>query len=824
MNRENWDPPDLQESGDYTHVMSLINAYDLDDTQGSMKFLWQVQGGEKKVIATKTLKGGFTDMFDYGIKLTRPDVDTRHVLVFYYCEHSNGSKEQGDHLADVWQLPVEQKDTDGDGINDNVDACPGLSEDYNGYQDEDGCPDADHVDSDGDGLTDREELVEQLTDPHDPDTDDDGLDDGHEISIGTDPRNTDTDFDGLEDGKEVVIGTDPNDSDTDDDGLEDGDEVHQYQTNPLVADTDSDGLEDGLEVQGIDTNPTKFDTDGDGLGDGDEINKYNTYPLEFDSDGDNLSDGQEVNDYQTNPLKPDTDDDGINDNVDTCPNEAENFNNYQDTDGCPDVKPPVDTDGDGINDDVDQCVNEAETVNGYQDTDGCPDELPPAEPEPLEEHIKEIKITGTVYKLSPPLFKKTLITSDSTISPGDLIQVEKDGKADIYYENYTVHAFKNTNVVVLDGVELKFGLLKLEIKHHRDKNRYSMDGGPAVAVRGTEFMMEHNPDTATSIFHLYEGTVGLTLNGASVTEEFSQGNSITVKNGIITTKVLTQADWDALNSDDVPTTPTPEPTAPTPEPTTPTPEPTTPTPEPTTPTPEPETTPTPEPLKFENEMGKCESIIGTSAATCYESVQSLFPNEPEPLYQLSKLGDKIGSTEAAKNYWRAMEITNEPYCKNCRWDDFKEHYNITGSLMCQSTSSVDSQLLCWKIVYSINPKDIDADLNLLFPVINGGSWVDAAAIWKEIAVQKPDFEDLGLALGYFPEEWQKQLFPYLPLGTTIPTQKTLPPLPTPTYTAPTPTYTAPTPTYTAPTPTYTAPTTPTTPTPTTPIESTVPSG
>jgi len=114
------------------------------------------------------------------------------------------------------------------------------------------------------------------------------------------------------------------------------------------------------------------------------------------------------------------------------------------------------------------------------------------------------------------------------------------------------------------------------------------------------------------------------------------------------------------------TTPTSEPTTPTY--TTPTSEPVKPEPEtyeytaPTTPGP----VITPVPLKFENEMEKCESIIGTDAATCYESVQSLFPNEPEPLYQLSKLGDKIGPTEAAKNYWKAMEITNEPYCKNCR--------------------------------------------------------------------------------------------------------------------------------------------------------------
>jgi OOP family OmpA-OmpF porin len=70
------------------------------------------------------------------------------------------------------------------------------------------------------------------------------------------------------------------------------------------------------------------------------------------------------------PAPGDRDGDGIPDNVDKCPDEPENYNGYQDEDGCPD---DPDTDGDGIPDSRDQCVLQPEDKDGYQDSDGCPD-------------------------------------------------------------------------------------------------------------------------------------------------------------------------------------------------------------------------------------------------------------------------------------------------------------------------------------------------------------------------------------------------------------------------------------------------------------------
>jgi outer membrane protein OmpA-like peptidoglycan-associated protein len=75
------------------------------------------------------------------------------------------------------------------------------------------------------------------------------------------------------------------------------------------------------------------------------------------------------------PLPPapgtiDSDGDGYPDVIDQCPFEPEDFDHFQDEDGCPDP----DNDGDGIPDVVDQCPNEPETINGVEDADGCPDE------------------------------------------------------------------------------------------------------------------------------------------------------------------------------------------------------------------------------------------------------------------------------------------------------------------------------------------------------------------------------------------------------------------------------------------------------------------
>ncbi len=105
--------------------------------------------------------------------------------------------------------------------------------------------------------------------------------------------------------------------------------------------------------------PSIGDRDGDGIKD--DVDKCPDEPEDFDDfeDEDGCPD-------------PDNDRDGILDKDDKCPNEPETKNGFQDEDGCPD-KVDLDRDGDGIPDRLDKCPDEPEDKDGFEDEDGCPD-------------------------------------------------------------------------------------------------------------------------------------------------------------------------------------------------------------------------------------------------------------------------------------------------------------------------------------------------------------------------------------------------------------------------------------------------------------------
>jgi len=156
-------------------------------------------------------------------------------------------------------------------------------------------------DTDGDTLTNQDECIKHGTDPNKKDTDGDGLNDNVEVNAvnKTDPTKKDTDNDGLTDGEEdknkngkVDPGeTDPTKADTDGDGLKDGVEVKgTNKTDPLKKDTDNDGLSDGIEdknkngqVDTGETDPNKWDTDNGGESDGSEV-KNGRNPLNPNDD------------------------------------------------------------------------------------------------------------------------------------------------------------------------------------------------------------------------------------------------------------------------------------------------------------------------------------------------------------------------------------------------------------------------------------------------------------------------------------------------------------------------------------------------------------
>ncbi|MGL5352680.1 MAG: cellulose binding domain-containing protein, partial [Clostridium sp.] len=154
---------------------------------------------------------------------------------------------QGETIWGKESKPIDfTKDTDGDGVPDDVESKYGL--------------DKVKSDTDGDGISDKVELtLYPKCDPTKKDTDGNGIDDNKE------------DFDGdkLTVEEELTLGTDPLKADTDGDGLNDYDEVYVYNTNPLVADTDNDGLVDSDEID-LKTDPNNEDSNANGVLDGQE--------------------------------------------------------------------------------------------------------------------------------------------------------------------------------------------------------------------------------------------------------------------------------------------------------------------------------------------------------------------------------------------------------------------------------------------------------------------------------------------------------------------------------------------------------------------------
>ncbi len=69
------------------------------------------------------------------------------------------------------------------------------------------------------------------------------------------------------------------------------------------------------------------------------------------------------------PSIGDRDGDGYKDDVDKCPDDPEDFDEFEDADGCPEL----DNDRDGIVDKDDRCPNEPEDRDGFEDEDGCPE-------------------------------------------------------------------------------------------------------------------------------------------------------------------------------------------------------------------------------------------------------------------------------------------------------------------------------------------------------------------------------------------------------------------------------------------------------------------
>ncbi len=111
---------------------------------GGIGFKWRVDNGwglraDLRLLFPPSSNGS-------GVVLP-PKQDAELLLAVY--------KEFGRQPAKKAEVVVAKpKDSDGDGINDDVDKCPNDPEDKDGFQDQDGCPDPDN---DGDGVPDAQD-------------------------------------------------------------------------------------------------------------------------------------------------------------------------------------------------------------------------------------------------------------------------------------------------------------------------------------------------------------------------------------------------------------------------------------------------------------------------------------------------------------------------------------------------------------------------------------------------------------------------------------------------------------------------------------------
>lgn len=140
-------------------------------------------------------------------------------------------------------------DTDGDGVANTADNCPGIANANQLDTDGDGTGDACDSDDDQDTVADGADNCPLVSNPDQLDTDGDGAgnvcdgdDDNDTFADGTDncpldsnPDQLDTDMDGAGDAC---------DTDDDDDGVDDGSDNCPLEANPDQADSDGDGIGD----------------------------------------------------------------------------------------------------------------------------------------------------------------------------------------------------------------------------------------------------------------------------------------------------------------------------------------------------------------------------------------------------------------------------------------------------------------------------------------------------------------------------------------------------------------------------------------------------
>ena len=306
-----------------------------------------------------------------------------------------------------WTNYIVSPDKDADGILNKYDKCPLEPEDFDNFEDEDGCPD---LDNDKDGVYDADDKCPEVP--------------GHPDNHGCPLPDRDGDsVPDVEDDCPDSFGPPKN---------------HGCPDTVRVVDTLT--VTDTLtKVDTLDNTPAS-----NAACPFIPVNFINNYSGPVDS---------------TRCPLPDRDKDGVCDSWvsemslldhyvgvckgnDACPSDAEDMDGFEDADGCPDP----DNDGDGFCDawvsengllgkystvchGVDKCADQPETMNGFEDADGCPDKLPkkPIELKGVEFHAGKSELTDAAMDALMPTVNSLKENDDAIIEIGG--HTDNTGKA-----------------------------------------------------------------------------------------------------------------------------------------------------------------------------------------------------------------------------------------------------------------------------------------------------------------------------------------------------------------------------------------------------------
>ncbi|GEM_PF-2134198 len=291
-------------------------------------------------------------------------------------------------------LDIIMVDNDGDGVDDEIDNCPGIANSGQEDLDEDGAGDAcdncialsnpDQTDSDGDGIGDACDDCPDIADPYQLDSDGDGVGDACDnCPEFANADQVDGDGDGMGDACDNCPGlANPEQQDFDGDGFGDHCDNCPILANADQADSDGDGIGDMCDICPEVANPDQDDSDDDGIGDACDNCAGLANADQADADSDGLGDLCDNCPDFANADQVDGDGDGIGDACDNCPELANVDQNDRDSDtvgdecdNCPDDINAYqdDTDGDGIGNACDNCPTVANADQVDADGNGIGD-------------------------------------------------------------------------------------------------------------------------------------------------------------------------------------------------------------------------------------------------------------------------------------------------------------------------------------------------------------------------------------------------------------------------------------------------------------------